>query len=86
MYIEKLLAEITQMLESLNIPYMLTESLAYNIYAVPRATRDIDLIVEINTEDIKAFLQAIEGTYYYSEEAINAEVRRKGMFNIFHIA
>ncbi len=85
MYIEKLFAEITQMLESLNIPYLLTGSLAYNIYALPRATRDIDLIAEIKAEDIKAFLQAVEGTYYYSEETINEEVRRKGMFNIIHL-
>ena len=63
MYIEKLLAEITQMLESLKIPYLLTGSLAYNIYAVPRATREIDLIVEIKPMEIKAFLQTIKGTY-----------------------
>ena len=85
MYIEKLLAEITQMFESLKIPYLLTGSLAYNIYAVPRATREIDLIVEIKPTDIKAFLQAIEGRYYYSEETINEEVKRKGMFNIIHL-
>ena len=63
MYIEKLLAEITHMLESLKIPYLLTGSLAYNIYAVPRATREIDLIVEIKPMEIKAFLQTIKGTY-----------------------
>ncbi len=85
MYIEKLLADITRMFESINIPYLLTGSLAYNIYALPRATRDIDLIIEIQAKDINALLKAIEGNYYYSEETINEEVGRKGMFNIIHL-
>lgn len=85
MYIEKLLEDITRVLDSINIPYLLTGSLAYNIYALPRATRDIDLIVEIQAKDIKTFLQAIAGSYYYSEETINQEVKRRGMFNIIHL-
>ena len=28
-----------------NIPYMLTGSLAFNIYITPRSTRDIDIVV-----------------------------------------
>ncbi len=52
MYIEKLLADITRMFESINIPYLLTGSLAYNIYALPRATRDI----ELHKRDIETLL------------------------------
>ncbi len=33
-------------LEGLGIPYMLTGSLALSYYAVPRATRDIDFVIE----------------------------------------
>ncbi len=65
MHIEKLLGEVVQMLDSLRIPYLLTESLAYNIYSLPRSTRDIDIIIEIQEKDIKRFLKFIEGTYYY---------------------
>ncbi len=84
MHIEKLLSEVVQMLESLRIPYLLTGSLAYNIYSLPRSTRDIDIIIEIQEKDIKKFLNAIEGTYYYSEDTINEEIKRKGMFNLIH--
>ena len=34
-------------LEKANIPYMLTGSFAANFYAVPRMTRDIDIIIQI---------------------------------------
>lgn len=39
-----------------NIPYMLTGSFAANFYAVPRMTRDIDIVIEI--------LKSGSGLYY----------------------
>ncbi len=85
MYLETLLTEITQTLSGMQIPYMLTGSLAYNIYSIPRATRDIDLIIEMKEKDIEVFLHYIKNKYYYSEQTIREEVKRKGMFNIIHL-
>jgi hypothetical protein len=45
MFITKLLQTVTQILEQQNIPYMLSGSLALTLYAMPRATRDIDIVV-----------------------------------------
>jgi len=38
-----------------NIPYMITGSIAMNIYAVPRMTRDIDIVIEVGREDVDGF-------------------------------
>ena len=38
---------ITGRLESAGIGYMVTGSIAMNYYAVPRMTRDIDVVVEL---------------------------------------
>lgn len=38
-----LLNTVIQILEKLQIQYMLSGSLAFNLYAIPRATRDIDM-------------------------------------------
>jgi len=32
--------------ESIEAPYMLTGALAYNYYAIPRSTRDVDIITQ----------------------------------------
>ena len=85
MYLEKLLTEITQMLDCLKIPYLLTGSLAFNIYSVPRATRDIDLIIEISDNDSDKLIAAINGKFYYNAQTIKEEIKRKGMFNIIHL-
>ena len=38
---------VTERLERSDIKYMLTGSFAGNFYAVPRMTRDIDIVIEI---------------------------------------
>jgi len=70
------------MLNSLEIPYMLSGSLAFNIYAIPRATRDINLVVELKSGDVGKFISAIKEHYYYNEQTIIEEIKRNGFFNI----
>lgn len=85
MDLEKLLNDISKMFDCLNIPYLVTGSLAYNIYSLPRATRDIDVIIELSLEDVPDFIKAIEGNYYFNQHTIYDEVKRRGMFNIIHL-
>ena len=85
MYIEKLLIQISQLLTQLKIPYLITGSIAYSVYAIPRSTRDIDIILEISEDEIAGFINAIKGKYYYHEQTIHDEIKRKGMFNIIDL-
>ena len=39
---------VTERLEAAQVPYMVTGSFAANYYAVPRMTRDIDIVVELS--------------------------------------
>ena len=41
----QLLEKITQALDKAEIPYMISGSIALNTYAVPRMTRDIDIVI-----------------------------------------
>ena len=43
----EVLGIVAERLESAGIAYMVTGSIAMNYYAVPRMTRDIDLVVEL---------------------------------------
>ncbi len=45
----EVLTMIAERLEAAGIPYMVIGSFAANYYAVPRMTRDIDLVVELST-------------------------------------
>ena len=41
---------VTARLDATGIPYMVTGSMAMNYYAVPRMTRDIDIVVDLSAE------------------------------------
>lgn len=80
-----LLDFVVQILNNLKVQYMLSGSLAFNLYAVPRATRDIDLIVELQEKNVTQFIEAIKGKFYFHEPSIREEIKRTGMFNIIHL-
>lgn len=43
----ELLEKIIRILDLMHVPYMLSGSVAMNLYAEPRTTQDIDLIIEL---------------------------------------
>lgn len=71
-------------LEQVDIPYMLTGSLAANFYAVPRMTRDIDIVVEILKPDVDKFCQTFQNIFYIDISEINEAIKYQTMFNIIH--
>ena len=71
-------------LESAGFLYMLTGSLAANFYAIPRMTRDIDVVVEILKPDVDRFVQYFQNDFYISKEAISDSIKHKSMFNVIH--
>ncbi len=77
-----LLKKVCEVLETQNINYMLSGSLALNIYSLPRMTRDIDLVVRMKKEDVEAFVKAFEQDFYCYQPSIEEEISKKGMFNL----
>jgi hypothetical protein len=76
------LKEVTQRLDRAKIPYMVTGSIAANFYAVPRMTRDIDIVVELSERGINRFIPLFENDYYLESETVQGAVKNKGMFNL----
>lgn len=63
------------------INYMISGSVASNIYTIPRMTRDIDIVFEIDEKMVADFI-ALFPNHYLNKETIRTEVHKKGMFNI----
>lgn len=79
-----LLKLVCQRLEEVGIAYMLTGSLAANFYAVPRMTRDIDIVIEIDKLEIGKFCRYFENDFYFTKAAITEAIEHETMFNIIH--
>jgi len=82
----EVLTRVTGRLEAAGIAYMVTGSFAANYYAVPRMTRDIDLVVELSAGDADRFCALFEGDFYLDRDAVRAAIAGRGAFNLIHLA
>ena len=80
--LHELLKYVCEELHKRNIEYMLSRNFAMLLYGTPRMTRDIDMVIRLQEEDIDSFLEIFAENFYYHKPSITEEVRRKGMFNI----
>lgn len=78
------LKDISSRLITAEIPFMLSGSLAMSYYAQPRMTRDVDIVIELNPQDIHTFSELFQKDYYVSVEMIQDAVKKNSMFNIIH--
>jgi hypothetical protein len=78
------LRDVSRRLESVEIRFMLTGSMAMNYYAQPRMTRDIDIVVELALSDVAKVVQLFTPDYYVSPEAVTQSILRHSMFNLIH--
>ena len=78
------LRDVSRRLESAEISYMLTGSVAMNYYAQPRMTRAIDVVVSLNETQIGAFCSLFETDYYFERKSVAHAISHHGMFNLIH--
>ena len=74
MMIYELLKKVCMTLEKHRIPYMVSGSIALNIYTVPRMTRDIDIVVVLEKEGIDRSLSDFTPGFYHHRPSIVEEI------------
>lgn len=79
-----ILKNVCQKLDEAHLPYMITGSIASNFYAVPRMTRDIDIVIEIRRKDIGEIEKLFKKEFFVDREMIEEAIEKEGMFNIIH--
>ena len=79
----------TRPLDRLGVDYMITGATAAILYAQPRVTNDLDLVLALGEADIRKLVDAFPKDDFYLPPAsvIAAEVARsqRGHFNILHL-
>jgi Nucleotidyltransferase of unknown function (DUF6036) len=85
MELSDLLRRLTETLEKLQVPYIVTGSMATIAYGEPRFTNDIDVVVDLKPTHVSAFCEAFpEPDFYCPRDFVADAVRRKFQFNILH--
>ena len=76
-----LLARVAASLSRLDVPYLVTGSMASTAYGEPRFTNDIDIVAALDADRVSEFC----AEFYCWEPSVAAAARRRSQFNIVHI-
>ena len=77
---------IIDVLKRLGIPYMVTGSVALFVYGEPRATNDLDIVIDPSKEALASLLSEISSRAYVTQEAASEAFRCRSMFNAIDLA
>ncbi len=78
-----LFLDILRTLEAIKAPYMVIGAFAATLYGITRATRDIDIVVDLKEDHILALVAAYPRPRYYADPVQMRNCIRTGMmFNI----
>ncbi len=80
----RILLHVAQILESLEIPYLTGGSIASSILGIPRATQDIDLVIDLPSAKIPAFVKAMQKEFYIDSERVTQAIQQTASFNAVH--
>ena len=76
------LFDVVDRLDSVGIAYMVTGSIALAAYAVPRMTRDIDIVIRFTGVEADRVIAAFQTNYYLDETAARYAIHHQEMFNL----
>jgi hypothetical protein len=65
--------------------YFLTGSMASNYWGIPRATHDLDFVVQLASESVAPLVREFETDYYIDEVAVRAAFHPPYQFNALDI-
>ena len=77
--------KITAVFTRLGIDYFIGGSFASALHGLPRATRDVDFIADFKTEQVAAFVMALEAEFYLDAKTIRSAITHERSFNVIHL-
>jgi hypothetical protein len=81
----QILLSVAQILENLEIPYLTGGSIASSMLGIPRATQDIDLVIDLFPSKVRSFVEAMQREFYIDLERVENAVERTTSFNAIHL-
>lgn len=76
---------LLEVLDRLEIPYMVAGSAASSTYGISRATADVDLVARLTREDADALVNALESEFYIDAGEVRDAISRNRAFNVIHL-
>ena len=82
---DEFLRHVAELLDRCQIPYMVAGSVASSFHGEPRATNDVDLVIDPQPANLERLIRSLGAGFYVSDEAAREALRRRSMFNVIDI-
>lgn len=82
-----LLVDVSNILQKLKIPYIITGGMAVLVWGRPRFTADIDIVIELKIENVDSLTKALSmlgKANYIDKDMIKDALEYGGEFNFIH--
>lgn len=79
---QEFLVDVVQRLNAVDVDYMLTGSMASNIWGTPRTTHDLDFVVLLKRDQVDRFAAAFERGFFIQRESVRAAFQPPYQFNV----
>ena len=76
---------VTNLLDDLDIPYVIGGSMASIIHGTLRTTMDVDIVADIHPEKVSSFASKLQDAFYVDEQMIQQAIQRQSSFNLIHL-
>ena len=76
--------QIAGRLADAGIDYMLTGSMAMAVYAIPRMTRNVDVVIAVSRDHAETLVRLFEPDCYIDSDTVLEAIDDSGMFTIIH--
>ncbi|HRQ42561.1 MAG TPA: hypothetical protein PLD25_31990 [Chloroflexota bacterium] len=76
---------VIDVLEKLDIRYLIGGSFASTAYGRVRTTQDVDLVADLQMDQVVPFVKALDNAFYADEQMIHNAIQRRTSFNLIHL-
>ncbi|HEX4514424.1 MAG TPA: hypothetical protein VH054_12830 [Polyangiaceae bacterium] len=77
---------VVDALTTLGVPYRVGGSVASSALGIPRSTLDADIVCDITEAVVDQLVTKLQDDFYVYAEMIRDAIRRRGSFNVIHLA
>jgi len=78
------LSQVAAILEQQGIRYVLVGSFASSIHGMYRSTADIDIVIDLKTEQVRPLFEVLRDSFYVDDQAMRDAVVQQRSFNVIH--
>lgn len=76
---------ITDLLESLEVPYVIGGSVASIFHGMVRTTMDADIVADLEPKHVVPLVSAVKDQFYVDEKTLMQAIERRSSVNLIHL-